>query len=154
MRYISSLDSLEKLTLEEGFRNHTKHHFRSRCKSILMSDEGFSVPEIARFFKVRTRTIHTWFDRWESFGVSGLTILPGRGRRTVLNEVSSDEISIIEKAVSEHPQNLGGVCKHLQEQLGLSVTKKMLQRFLKKTRLFLETPQKSPERISGPRRIQ
>ena len=87
MRYISSLDSLEKLTLEEGFRNHTKHHFRSRCKSILMSDEGFSVPEIARFFKVRTRTIHTWFDRWESFGVSGLTILPGRGRRTVLNEL-------------------------------------------------------------------
>lgn len=132
MKYIASLSSSEKLTLEEGFRNHTKHHFRSRCKSILMSNEGFSVPEIASFFKVRTRTIYTWFDRWESFGISGLTILPGRGRRAVLNEVGSDEISIIEKAVSEHPQNLGGVCRNLQEQLGFSVTKKMLRSFLKK----------------------
>ena len=120
------------MTLEEGFRNHTKHHFRSRCKSILMSDEGISVPEIAGFFKVRTRTVYTWFDRWETAGISGLTILPGRGRRAVLNETGIDEIGIIEEAVREHPQNLGEICKHLQERLGFSVSKKMLRSFLKK----------------------
>ena len=132
MRYIAPLNSEEKSTLEEGVRNHTKHHFRNRCKSVLMSNEGFSVPEIASFFKIRTRTVYTWFDRWETAGVSGLTILPGRGRRAVLNKFGTDEISIIEETVREHPQSLGEVCKKLNERLGFSVTKKMLRSFLKK----------------------
>lgn len=97
-----------------------------------MSDEVFSVLEIASFFKVRPRTIYTWSDRRESSGISGMTILPGRGRRAILNESGIDEISIIEKAVREHPQDLGGVCKHLQEQPGFSVTKRMLRSFLEK----------------------
>ena len=128
MRYISPLSSEEKSILEEGVRNHTKHHFRNRCKS----DVGFSVPEIAGFFQVRTRTIYTWFDRWETVGITGLTILPGRGRRAVLNNSGTDEISIIEETVREHPQSLGEVCRKLNERLGFSVTKKMLRSFLKK----------------------
>ena len=132
MRYIATLSAEEKSTLEEGVRNHTEHHFRNRCKSVLMSDEGFSVPEIANFLKVRTRTVYAWFDRRETVGISGLRILPGRGRRAILNKCGADEISIIEETVREHPQSLGEVCKKLNERLGFSVTKKMLRSFLKK----------------------
>jgi hypothetical protein len=64
MRYITRLTAEEKTTLEEGFRNHEKNHFRIRCKNLLLSDEWFSVPEIARFFKIQTRTIYYWFNHF------------------------------------------------------------------------------------------
>lgn len=132
MRYITSLENEEKVTLEEGYRNHAKHHFRNRCKSILMSDDGISIPEIARFFKTRTRTIYSWFSRWEKMGIVGLMILPGRGRTAALKQCNVDEIRIIEEAVRKNPQSLREVCKNLSVKFGFEITKKMLQRFLKK----------------------
>lgn len=132
MRYIPPLNTEEKATLEEGYRNHAKYHFRNRCKSILMSDDGVSVPEIARFFKTRSRTVYTWFNRWETVGVAGLMILPGRGRTAVLNGCDADEIGMIEEAVRENPQSLREVCKELSVKLSFKVTKDMLRRFIKK----------------------
>ena len=133
MRYISPLSAEEKKTLEEGCRNHQKHHFRNRCRSILMGDDGFSVPEIARFFDTRTRTVHTWFTRWESSGITGLMILPGRGRRAVLNGCSEEQILTVEEEVLENPQNLQKVSEKSSCEFGFKITKKMLRRFIKKS---------------------
>lgn len=71
-----------------------------------MSDDGVSAPEIARFFRTRSRTVYTWFNRQETAGVVGLMILPRRGRSAVLNDCDADKIGIIEEAVSESPQSL------------------------------------------------
>jgi transposase len=133
MRYISPLSAEEKKTLEEGCRNHEKHHFRNRCRSVLMSGEGISVPEIARFFKIRTRTVYTWFDRWETAGISGLMILPGRGRRAALNGCDEDRIRTVEKELSGNPQNLQKISEHLSSEFGFKITKRMLRRFIKKS---------------------
>ncbi len=154
MRYITALNTEEKATLEEGYRNHGKHHFRNRCKSILMSNNGVSVPAIAHFFETRTRTVYSWFSRWEEKGIVGLMILPGRGRTAALAHCNADEIRIIEDAVRENPQSLREVSKDLSVKFGFEITKKMLQRFLKKTRLFLETVQENPEKITVSRGIQ
>ena len=132
MRYITALNTEEKATLEEGYRNHEKHHFRARCKSILMSDNGVSVPAIAHFFETRTRTVYSWFSRWEEMGIVGLMILPGRGRTAALAHCNVEEIRIIEEAVRENPQSLREVGKDLSIRFGFEITKKMLQRFLKK----------------------
>lgn len=133
MRYIFPLTAEEKKTLEEGYRNHEKHHFRNRCRSVLMSGEGISVPDIARFFRTRTRTVYAWFDRWESSGITGLMILPGRGRRAVLNGCDDDQIRMVGKEMSGNPQNLQKISEHLSSEFGFKITKRMLRRFIKRS---------------------
>ena len=133
MRYIRELSDDEKITLEEGYRNHKKPHFRNRCKSLLMSSEGYSTNEIARFFKVRTRTIYEWFNRWEKMGLAGLMISPGRGLSAPLDECDGEDIKMIKEAIGENPQTLRDVCKDVSEKLGFEISKKMLRRFIKKS---------------------
>jgi len=133
MRYISPLTIEKKRTLEEGCRNHGKHHFRSRRRSLLMSGEGFSVSEIARFFSIRTRTVYTWFSRREKMGIAGLMILPGRGRAAVLNGCDADEVRMIEEEVCENSRNLQKVGEKLSGEFGVEITKKMLRSFVKKS---------------------
>ncbi len=53
MRYIKLTD-LERETLEEGYKHHTKSHVRQRCQSLLLSDEDWPVKQIAQLHHVRT----------------------------------------------------------------------------------------------------
>jgi len=71
MKKVVGLTEWERQTLEEGYRNSVKSHFRIRCQNMLMSDAGYKVKEIAKLHKVRTRTIYTWIDKWESIGIAG-----------------------------------------------------------------------------------
>lgn len=132
MRKIENITEEEKSTLKEGFRNSTKAHFRGRCHSILLSNEGYKVSEIALLYKVRTRTIYTWFDRWELSGVTGLILVKGRGVKAKLDGLSKEDLEKVELAVKENPQSLKIVCENLSESLGFKVTKQMLKRTLKK----------------------
>lgn len=132
MRYVNPLTAEERTTLKEGSRNGKKPHFRDRCKSILMSADGYKVSEIARLFKVRTRTIYTWFNRWEQFGISGLMILPGRGIKAPLDNADQQQVEQIREAIKANPQNLNQVCQELSQILGFTVTQNMLKRFIKK----------------------
>ena len=136
MRYIEPLSDAEKITLEEGYRNHKKPHFRNRCKSLLMSNEGYSVPEIARFFKTRTRTIYEWFNRWETKGLVGLMIHPGRGGVAALDNCNVEDVTLIKNIIAENPQSLKNVCKELSKRLGFEISKKMLRCFIKKNSII------------------
>jgi len=103
MRFIK-LTKEDRETLENGYRDFAKHHFRQRCQSILLSDEGITVPELAKMFKVRTRTIYTWMDRWTTFGVEGLKILPGRGIKAKLKITDPDLVDLVKKKQSNLPE--------------------------------------------------
>jgi len=68
MRYIK-LTIEEKVTLEEGLRNHSKFHVRQRFQSLLLSNEGWKVNAIATLQHTRTRKFTPgWTDgpKWES----------------------------------------------------------------------------------------
>ena len=131
------LSTEETITLEECCRNHEKPHFRNRCKSILMSAEKYSVKEIAKFFNTRTRTIYTWFNNWESEGIMGLAISPGRGVKSVLDINNDQHIKVISETLKDHPQDLGAVCEKIKEVFGFTVSKRTLKSFIKK-KLHLE----------------
>ena len=96
MRYIKLLET-ERKTLEEGYKNHAKYHFRIRCHALILSDEGIQVKEIAKIYKTRTRTIYTWFDRWIKMGLAGLMILPGRGLKPKLSVHDTNMVNTIKK---------------------------------------------------------
>ena len=132
MRYIPPLTDEERAALEEGWRNGEKHHYRNRCHSILLSAEGYTVPEIAKFMKTRTRTIYTWFDNWEESGLSGLDIQPGRGVKAKLEHLNADQVSQVKEMIRSNPQSLYQVCEELSQLLGFVVTKHMLKHFIKK----------------------
>lgn len=137
MRKITHLSQEEKQTLEEGYRNNSKAHFRNRCHSILMSYEGYKVKEIARIYKVRIRTIYTWFDNWEAHGISGLIMAKGRGVKAKLDQLCEQQVHTLKEAVGNNPQNLHTVGEDLTEKFGFTVTKNMLKRFLKKNSITL-----------------
>lgn len=154
MRYVDELSKEERITVEQGVRHGKKQHFRHRCQSILMSADGYKVSEIARLFKVRTRTVYTWFDRWKTLGVAGLMILPGRGKKSRLNNLESKQIDQIRKQIEKNPQNLKQVCEELSQTLGITITKNTLKSFVKKTRLQLETTSEMFEKQTRSGRIR
>lgn len=101
MRYIKLTEADEK-KLSYEYANHPKHYFRQRCQALIWSNDGMSVPQIAKLLKVRTRTIYEWMNRWESKGFAGLFISVGRGRKPALSIL--DE-SLVEK-VKKKPVNM------------------------------------------------
>lgn len=91
------LTKFERETLENCFKNHPKAHVRNRAQSLLFMDENWTVKQIAMLHHTRTRTIYTWLNRWQTMGIVGLVILPGRGLKSKLNIVDKSIVEIIKK---------------------------------------------------------
>jgi transposase len=101
MKRVTPLLPCELVTLQEAQKNAPKAHFRTRCHAIELSDRGKSVPYIADLLQTRTDTVYTWINRWESMGLVGLMILPGRGLKAKLNtlliEPLQESVELIKK---------------------------------------------------------
>ena len=130
---IRTLSEGEKQALDLGFRTHAKSYFRCKCQCILLSSEGYLVDALAKLYKVKPRTIHRWIHRYEADGISGLTIVEGRGIKAVLDSISVSEIDTLKQAVDDNPQSLRAVAVDLSNKFGYKVTDFMVHRFLKKT---------------------
>ncbi len=96
MRYINLTD-LDKENLEQAYKNHPKFHVRQRSQALLLNGEGTQVKDIAKIFNVRTRTIYTWLDRWESMGIIGIFIMPGRGIKPHLSIKDTKVVQEVKK---------------------------------------------------------
>jgi len=92
------LTTSEEITLQEGYKNHPKAHFRLRCHALILSNEGMSVKDITTITKTRTRTIYTWMNRWNEKGIMGLTILRGRGIKAILSDQDEELINLLKKS--------------------------------------------------------
>lgn len=97
MRYIN-LTLQEKQNVEDHYKTHPKHYFRQRCYALLLSNDGMSVPQIAKLLKVRTRTIYTWMNRWQQSGIAGLSIRVGSGRKPLLSLLNNEVVEIVKKS--------------------------------------------------------
>lgn len=133
MRFIQDLPEDEKLTLSECQKKHKKSHVRNRSHAILLSAEGKNVVFIAQLFKVRTRTVYEWFNRWESNGIMGIMLMPGRGRKAKLINIDALQQKNIETQVKLNPQKLSELAETLTTTLAFKITKDMLKRYLKKS---------------------
>ena len=122
----------EKQTLEEAQRHSKKKHFRDRCQCIQLSSEGFTVKQLSRIYKTRTRTIYTWIHNYVAHGFLGLKIQSGRGITAVLKDLVEDQIETIKDEIKQNPQNLRDVASILSEKFGFTVTKPILKKYLKK----------------------
>jgi len=87
---------------------------------------------LARFFSTRTHTVRGWFNRWESEGVQGLEIRPGRGLKSIIKEEDTEFVASIKEEVSLNPRNLNQVVEKLNSKWGTTLSVMQLKRFIKK----------------------
>jgi len=132
MRKIDTLPEQEIQALEKGYKTGAKHHFRQRCKGILLSHEGHSVAQIAELLKYKKDTIYNWLNNYEAQGIAGLQNKSGQGVKALLDKLNAEEQKELEKTVAKSPQNLNQVGAWLSQEFDFKVTKYMLIRYLKK----------------------
>lgn len=122
------LDTVQKITLQEGHKNGKTKTFQERCHCLVLSSEDCEVKELARIFRVSEISIYTWFKRWESSGIVGLRDKQGRGRKPILR---AEDLAVIKEKVQENAQRLKTARAILKEELGREFSTKTLKRFLK-----------------------
>lgn len=135
MKQVPTLTEKEIKELATQYKNGTKHHFRIRCQGILLSNEGLSVSEIAARLSKDVDTIYSWIHRYTTGGLDALKNRKGQGQKATLGNLTKDQIKTLEEAVENEPQNLNKVSEDLSKVFGLKINKRMLIRFLKKTKL-------------------
>ncbi len=94
-RFIAKLRKKDKKDLNAGWKNGKSISFRTRCHSILLSDRGFTVNEIALFYNVKITSVYSWFNRWETGGYEGLKTRPGQGRKPVLCVDNKEHVRVV-----------------------------------------------------------
>lgn len=127
-----------KLTTEQeqelvhGFKTGKKATFRERCHYILLSNQGMEIESIAGLYGATRQRVARWFDRYQADGVAGLHSQRGQGRKPILRVENKVHVDAVKKLVEKHPQNLQPVLQGIKKRFGKSMSKKTLQRFLKK----------------------
>lgn len=118
--------------LEKGWKTGKKPAFRQRCHYIILSNQGKSVKEIAEIYQVTRQTVTTWFNKYEFAGISGLHSASKSGRPAIIKITNETEVSEIEELVENNSQNLKPVLVAIKNKFGKELSKRTLQRLLKK----------------------
>jgi transposase len=79
-RYVHKLSDTEHDALRQRYRQTAQADLRTRCQIILLSAQGYGVPEIARLTFFDADSILFWLDRYEAEGLAGLEDRPKSGR--------------------------------------------------------------------------
>ena len=130
MRFVK-LSEAELATLREGHKNHLQFQFRNRCQCLILSHQGSTVAQLAKLFEISEITVYSWFDRWETKGLSGLMNRPGRGRKAILSLQNSTHVKSVKAAALKNPQSVKQVVAELQTVLETEMSTDTVKRFLK-----------------------
>ena len=74
----------ERITLECARDHHPRPYVRERAAAILKVADGWPVCHVAAIGLLkehREETVSAWLDRYETQGIAGLRVSPGRGRK-------------------------------------------------------------------------
>lgn len=130
-RYIEKLTEDQKSSLEKGYKTGKTHLYRTKCRCILLSWQGKSVPELEQMLEFSRHSIYKWFTAFEEQGLSGLKLKPGRGRKPKLCVDNEQQVKQIKKALKKDAQNLDQLLDELKQVYQIQMSKRTLRRFLK-----------------------
>ena len=140
MIYIQPLTAEETITLSEMHKRHPLHLSRRRAHSLLLSNQGMSVPMICSTYNVCRQTVSTWFSKWEKLGICGLVDDSGRGRRALLTD---QQKSHVVKRVENSPRSLKTVISEIKTELGVALSIDTLKLICKQAGLVWKRVRKS-----------
>jgi transposase len=92
------------------------------------------ITDLTGIFKVSRRAIERWLDKWEKERLNSSSKVAGRGVQASLKGLEQ-EVSVLDEANS---RNLKSLLLELKEKCKIRICKKILQNFLKGTKLHLE----------------
>ena len=123
-----TVSSDTKQALEKGYKNSNRHCYRKRCQMVLLKLDGYKSSEIGNIVDSCEMSVNNWINRFEAFGMEGLSTKAGQGRKPVLTE---DHLIVVRAAVQEERQRLSQAQKIIEENIGKSMSSATLTRFLK-----------------------
>ena len=130
LKFIEKLSKEQKSSLQKGYTFGSSPYFRRKCHCILLSHAGHKVSELSELFDVSEQSIRKWLKQWESQGLKGLELQPGRGRKPKLKMTNTTHVEKVIKLIENEPQNLNHVKDQLAQELKINLSKRTLQRFL------------------------
>ena len=139
MRYVHlTLD--QHTTLDHTMKHDPSSRARARAHSLLLSEQGKSINDIANIYRVDRDTVSAWFTGWEDHGMKGLYDKPRSGRPPTL---TSEEQALALDYIKEDPRSFKRVAARLltktEKRIGIGV----LKRLAKKARLRWKRVRKS-----------
>ena len=128
MRFVR-LSEEEKSKVETLYKTSSNSVVRTRCLSLLYSNEQRSIKEVSSLVRLSRRSLERFFNSWESASdkYSTLSIGTGRGAKIKLSTVKD----LLPDLVKEHSRNLNPILDELSQKHNIQVCKLTLQIFFK-----------------------
>lgn len=127
MRCIHDLEPETIQQLEQIFKQSPSPRTRQRAQCMLLSHDGYSVPELAEIFRVHHVTIYHWFNAWEARQFDGLSDLPGQGNTPKIDASHHEHIRAWAR---QFPRQLLKIQQLICDQLDITVSTRTLSRLL------------------------
>jgi len=128
MRLVRDLSLETQKILKRIYKDSQRHLVRQRAQCILLSFQGWTMPQLIQLYGISRKTLYTWLTRWEDERLVGLYDRAGRGRKSKLNEEQKQQIRAW---VQAEPKNLKKVLSQVQVEWEISISKDTLKRVLK-----------------------
>lgn len=132
-KFVNTLSEQEYNELIENHQTADNYRVRNRSHAILLSNEKFSIDEIARICRVSRDTVSSWIDNWNEFGCGGLLDGEKSGRPPILTDEEQ------EKAIDialENPKFPHRQIDRIKSETGKEISKYTLKNLLKKKTTF------------------
>ncbi|HFD31703.1 MAG TPA: IS630 family transposase [Gammaproteobacteria bacterium] len=139
MKYVLPLTNAEVITLQHLSKYHPQPQVRTRGNAILLSNNKIQLQHIADISNVCRQTVSIWFNHWETNGLCGLFDKSGRGRKSILREIKSQVIELVNKT----PRSLTQVLAEIKKIYAIDMSKDTLKRFCRKSGLVWKRVRKS-----------
>jgi transposase len=97
-----TLSSDQKCELE-GARRH-RPHIAERCHEVLLSDQGFAVPQVAKRLGRDEQTVRAWLKAYQRDGIKGLVKAPTSGRLPLKGQALDQQL---EALLAQSPADVG-----------------------------------------------
>ena len=138
--FVKSLSEEDKDILQYLRDEGETSRIRRRALAVLLSNEGYSVNEIAEIFDSNRATVCLWLERWEESGPSGLGDKPRSGAPPTLDEEEQEQAL---EFLKEHPHSPKQVLRRIEKELGKTISRDTLRRLARRAGLRWKRMRKS-----------
>lgn len=146
-RFVHSPTDEERRTLKQ-MKQQEVGRVAMRAHMILLSERGYTVPEITDLHDVNDDTVYKWFDRFDEEGPEGLYDRKREGRPPKIDKEAEEEL----KRVLEGPPTEEGyeatrwttpkLAEHLEKKLGTAVHPETVREALQRLEFSWKRPRR------------
>jgi transposase len=140
MKFVAPLSEADKKKLGDCFNHHPSPRVRQRAHSILLSERGYTLNEIANIYQVDRDVVSNWLDRWQEAGCAGL---PDRPRSGHPPKLSPSEQELVLASLQEDPRSIKKAAEKVLRETGKNVSQWTLKRIARKMDLRWKRMRKS-----------